>query len=219
MKAAISVQSLGGQGIRRDPATWYCYLLLGFFTYLLNIQGNIIPFLQSELELSYRAVSLHSAALGLGMIGVGLFCDRVAGRLGRRRTLLAGALGVSIGAVLLCIAPAAWASIGSCALIGALGGLIPGLVPTILADLHGERRDVAYAEAGAMSYAFAVLAPLAVSMCLWWGLGWRAAMLLAVATGVSIVVRFRDIPLPEPNSAKEARSARLPLLIGSTGAC
>ena len=212
MKAAITVQSLGVQGIRRDPATWYCYLLLGFFTYLLNIQGNIVPFLQSELELSYRVVSLHSAALGLGMIGVGLFCDRVAGRLGRRRTLLAGALGVSIGAVLLCIAPAAWASIGSCALIGALGGLIPGLVPTILADLHGERRDVAYAEAGAMSYAFAVLAPLAVSMCLWLGLGWRAAMLLAVATGVSIVVRFRDIPLPEPNSAQEARSARLPLL-------
>ena len=64
-----------------------------------------------------------------------------------------------------------------------LGGLIPGLVPTILAHLHGERRDVAYAEAGAMSYAFAVLAPLAVSMCLWFGLGWRAAMLLAVATG------------------------------------
>ena len=64
MKAAITVQSLGVQGIRRDPATWYCYLLLGFFTYLLNIQGNIVPFLQSELELSYRVMSLHSAHWG-----------------------------------------------------------------------------------------------------------------------------------------------------------
>ena len=31
--------------MRRDPATWYGYLLLGFFTFLLNIQGNILPFL------------------------------------------------------------------------------------------------------------------------------------------------------------------------------
>lgn len=210
MKAAIATHPVIGPGIRRDPATWYCYLLLGFFTYLLNIQGNIIPFLQSELGLGYRAVSLHSAFVATGMIAVGLFGDRVARRCDRRRTLLLGAGGASAGAMLLCLAPTAWASIGSCALIGAFGGLIPGLVPTILADIHGDRRDVAYAEAGAMSYAFAVLAPLAVSLCIWLALGWRAAMLLAVAAGGLIVLRFRDVPFREP-ATPDGHRARLPM--------
>ena len=68
-----------------------------------------------------------------------------------------------------------------------------------------------------MSYAFAVLAPLAVSMCLWLGLGWRAAMLLAVATGVSIVVRFRDVPSAsrqrQGSSVSAAAVALLDLLV------
>ena len=45
--------------MKRDRATWYCYLMLGMFTYLLNIQGNIIPFLKTELGLSYRVVGLQ----------------------------------------------------------------------------------------------------------------------------------------------------------------
>ena len=60
-----------GVAMRRGPVTWYCYLSLGFFTYLLNIQGNILPFLKDELGLSYRAVSLHSSAIALGLIAVG----------------------------------------------------------------------------------------------------------------------------------------------------
>jgi MFS family permease len=96
-------------------------LTLGFFTYLLNIQGNILPFLKAELGLSYRAVSLHSSALAAGLIAVGLFGDRVIRRYGRRRAVRLGAAGISAGAVLLCLAPAAWASIGSCALMGRWG--------------------------------------------------------------------------------------------------
>ena len=49
-------------GIRRTRVTWYSYLMLGFFTYLQNIQGNILPFLKAEPALSYRAVGLHASA-------------------------------------------------------------------------------------------------------------------------------------------------------------
>src|SRR5206468_12142657 len=79
----------------RDRAIWYCYLMLGMFTYLLNIQGNIIPFLKSELGLSYRAVGLHSSAIAVGMIVVGLFGDRATRRPGRRRILLLSGGGAS----------------------------------------------------------------------------------------------------------------------------
>ena len=65
---------LGG-GIRRGRATWYCYLMHGFFMYLLTIQGNIIPFLRSELHLGYGVVSLHSSAFAAGVFATGVFGD------------------------------------------------------------------------------------------------------------------------------------------------
>ena len=99
--------------MRRDLATWYSYLALGFFTYLLTIQGNILPFLKQELDLSYRVVSLHSGAIAAGMILVGLFGDRVVRRWGRRFALALGAAGAAAGAILLCMAASAWASIAS----------------------------------------------------------------------------------------------------------
>jgi hypothetical protein len=92
-------------------ATWYSWLLTGFYLYSVNLQGNVVPFLQAEFALSYRAVSLHSSAIAVGIILVGLrsrcagriFCaepastsaenalgDRVAARLARRRTLWLG---------------------------------------------------------------------------------------------------------------------------------
>jgi MFS transporter, DHA1 family, inner membrane transport protein len=155
----------------------------GFFTYLLNVQGNIIPFLRSEFQLSYRAVSLHSSALAAGMIVSGLFGDRLLRHCGRRRTLWLGAFGMSAGAAVLGLAPAAWATIGSCALIGTLGALVPMVVITVLADLHGERKNVAFTEASAVSYGFALIAPLVMSLCLALSLGWRIAVLLGMCFG------------------------------------
>jgi MFS family permease len=106
-------------------ATWYSWLLTGFYLYSVNLQGNVVPFLQAEFALSYRAVSLHSSAIAAGIILVGLFGDRVEARLGRRRTLWLGIGGLGGGAILLCLAPAPWASLSACFLMGALGGLLP----------------------------------------------------------------------------------------------
>src|SRR5512145_1240089 len=134
-----------------DSATWYCWLLTGFYLYSVNLQGNVVPFLQAEFALSYRAVSLHSSAIAAGIILVGLLGDRVEARLGRRRTLWLGIGGLAGGGMLLCLAPAPpldqlpWASLSACFLMGALGGLLPAIVPAVLADLHGARRAQAYA--------------------------------------------------------------------------
>ena len=78
-------------------ATWYCWLLTGFYLYSVNLQGNVVPFLQAEFVLSYRAVSLHSSAIAAGIILVGLFGDRVEAWAGRRRTLWLGIGGLSGG--------------------------------------------------------------------------------------------------------------------------
>lgn len=197
----------GTRGSGRGPVTWYAYLLLGFFTFLLNIQGNIGPFLKAELALSWRLVSLHSSAIAAGMIVVGLYGERVARRLGRRRTLRLGAGGAAAGAVLLCAAPSVWASLASCALIGVLGGLIPSLVPAILAQRHGARRDIALSEATAVSYAFAILAPLLMSLCLALALGWRAAVLAGAALGAAIVLGFAAAVPDDPAPAEPGGGA------------
>jgi len=185
-------------------ATWYSWLLTGFYLYSVNLQGNVVPFLQAEFALSYRAVSLHSSAIAVGIILVGLLGDRVEARLGRRRTLWLGIGGLASGSTLLCLAPAPWASISACFLMGALGGLLPAIVPAVLADLHGPRRAEAYAGQAIVAYVFGLAAPLIAGAAIWAALGWRAAVLAGVAAGIAIGLGFRRMQLPEPAPAAKA---------------
>jgi predicted MFS family arabinose efflux permease len=207
MNGSESIGVVGPAAMRRDAATWYGYLLLAFFTFLLNIQGNILPFLQRELAISYGVVALHSSAIAAGMIITGLTGERLIGRLGQRRTLAIGGLGAASSTVLLCLAPAAWATIGACFLLGLTGSLIPSVVPAMLAHIHGHNRDRALAELSAACYAFAVAAPLAVGASLAIGLGWRGAVLAGVALGLSILMIGRRATVPEapPPPVTQAR--------------
>jgi MFS family permease len=192
------------QTVASRAATWYCWLLTGFYLYSVNLQGNVVPFLQAEFALSYRAVSLHSSAIAVGIILVGLLGDRVEARLGRRRTLWLGIGGLAGGSTLLCLAPAPWASLSACFLMGALGGLLPAIVPAVLADLHGPRRAEAYAGQAIVAYVFGLAAPLIAGAAIWAALGWRAAVLTGVAAGIAIGIGFRRLQLPEPAPAAKA---------------
>ncbi|MDE2383913.1 MAG: MFS transporter [Alphaproteobacteria bacterium] len=196
--------------MRRGLLTWYCYLLVGFFTYLLNIQGNILPFLQSELKLSYRDASLHFSAIALGMIVVGLFGDGITGRLGRRNALWLASASVMAGAVLQCLAPNAATSIASCFLIGCPGSLIPAIAFGLIGDIQKEHSDVAFGEASAITYVFGILGPLAISLSLMLGAGWRNALLLGAALGVIIVFSFRRVVIADVAQGPEGRHGRLP---------
>ena len=197
MNGSGSAAMAGPLPMRRDAATWYGYLLLAFFTFLLNIQGNILPFLQRELALGYGLVALHSSAIAAGMIITGLTGERVIGRLGQRPTLAIGGIGAATGALLLCLAPAAWASIAACFVLGLAGSLIPSVVPAMLADIHGRHRDRALAELSAACYVFAVLAPLAMGASLALGFGWRGAVLAGVVIGLFILVVGRRAEIPD----------------------
>ncbi len=206
MNGTVCVEAASAVALRRDAATWFAYLLLAFFTFLLNIQGNILPFLQVELGLGYGTAALHSSAIAAGMILTGLTGERVIGRVGRAAALATGGLGAAAGAVLLCLAPAAWVSITACFVLGAAGSLIPSVVPAMLAQIHGRNRDRALTELSAACYAFAVMAPLSMSAALGLGLGWRGAVLAGVAAGLAILLVGRAAPLPEspPGDRSEA---------------
>ena len=177
----------------RRPATWYGYFLIATQIYLFNVQGNVIPFLQSEFTLSYRVVGLHSSAIALGVIVTGLFGNRISLPLGRRVSLWLGVGALATGALLLCLSPGAWASISSCFLMGLGGGLIPSVVPAMMADLHGERGGKAFAEQAIFAYTFAIVGPLATGFFVSQGLGWRPAVLIGVVIGFSLIFLFRNI--------------------------
>lgn len=194
-------------GLVRDGVTWYAYLLLGAFTYLVSIQGNILPFLQAELGLGYGAVSLHTSAIAIGIMAVGLLGDRATARFGRRTMLAAGALGGAGAAVVLALAPAASATIASCVLLGLFGAFVPAIVPAVLSERYGNKRDIAITESNAVAYGFAILAPLIAGASAALGWNWRVVPLAGTAMCVAIVVAFRGRAIPEnPHPAATAHA-------------
>ena len=190
--------------------TWFGYFLVGLQIYFFNVQGNVIPFIQSEFGLNYRIVSLHSVALALGLIVTGLVGRRVTRKLGRRRSMWTGAGGIAIGAFLLCLSPGPWTSIPSCLLIGFSGGMIAAVVPAMFADIHGERRGQAYAEQSIVAYGFGIVAPIATGAFVAIGVGWRGSVILGGLLGIALIVIFRNTPVPPGEPPPTVARAPLP---------
>src|SRR5262249_42309865 len=86
---------------------------------------------------------------------------------------------------------------------------IPSMVPAILADLHGDRRDAAITEATGVSYLFAIVAPLITSLAISATLGWRLAVLAGAAMAVGLLLVFGR--LAGIDSPPRATSERAPL--------
>ncbi len=192
--------------------SWYAYLLVGTFTYLVSMQGNILPFLRADLGLGYGMVSLHISAMAGGMLVVGLFGDRVGRRFGRADTLRLGILGAGGAAILLCLAPAAWASIASCALLGLFGALVPSTAYAVLTDLNPGNRGVTFAKANAVSYAFAIMVPILAGILVTLGWNWRLIPLTGAAAGAAILAAHAHLIVPNsPEEDTAAAAAHLPI--------
>lgn len=206
----MSAPAVAVSAMHRGPVTWYVYLLLGYITFALNVQGNVLPFLKADLDLSYRMASLHSSAMAAGMIVVGLFGDRIIRLTGRRLGLRLGALGVVAGLATLALAPSVTFSIAGCLIIGLFGSLIPAIGFAVLADDQPRYRDVAYGESNAVSYAFAIFAPLAMSASVAASLGWRVPLIAGVLVGLVLVWTFRAAPLPQSLRPAASKTDALP---------
>ncbi len=185
--------------------------MLGLFTFLLNIQGNIVPFLKADLQLSYRVVSLHSSALAVGLLVVGLVGERALFRLGRRGTFWLGIAGSLAGTLIVCAAGTPWMSIAGFTVIGLIGGLVPVVVVAVIADLPAGKRTIAFTESNVMSYVFAVMAPLLMGASVALGLDWRTPQLIGVAAGVLIFMIHRRTCLIDPPPAPLAAAPPLPV--------
>ncbi|MDR3373064.1 MAG: MFS transporter [Ancalomicrobiaceae bacterium] len=197
--------------MRRDGVTWVSYLSLALFTFFLNIQGNILPFLRDAFGLNYRWVTFHPAALAVGLILSGLIGERVIAAVGRRHTISIGLLGLVVGALLIVVATAPVVSIAGCFVMGLVGGCVLVTVPGLLVQWHRDSSSAALGEANAFSYAASLLAALSTSFFLAVGIGWRGGLLLGAVLVVALLVFARSLPLPEQAPAGAAARGGLPM--------
>ena len=200
----------------RDAPTQLVYGLGAYFSFLIYALGPTMPFLRSELDLSYSEVGLHSSAFATGMLAAGAIGDRVAHRLGRRATVWTGTAGLAVGALALAAGHHLAATVCAALLMGSVGSLVHVMIGTILADQHGERSCMALTEVSAIGSACGVIAPLLIG---WLGdspVGWRAAYLLAAASFIPLLVRFGRLSLAKHGGlstiSRSPPDARLPLV-------
>ncbi len=199
---------------RRDRYTWLAYLLLGYFAYLQASLGPLMPFVRSELNLSYTVGGLHLSAFAAGMIGAGLLAAPLARRFGRRVLLWGGAAGMGIGALLLIGGAHVVATIGAAFVMGFLGSLMLTMIPATLSDHHQERRATALTESNVLAMLCAGLSPILVGAFQRSVIGWRGALLTAIVALLLIAAFNWRTPIPQPrlSAAQQMRAGRLPLM-------
>lgn len=202
--------NLKQDSLTRDGFTWLAYVTLGFYTYILNGFGPVMPFLRAELNLSYTLSSLPFSAFAAGILVAGLGGARVAQRLGRRRTFWIGAIGLSIGTFSLLAGQHPVLTISSALIMGTVGSLLLVMIPATLNDRYGDQRAAAITEANVVASLCGALVPIAVGFFARSELGWRVALMAPVLAMLLIGLIFRREPFPEASVQHTRQKTRLP---------
>jgi len=195
----------------RTRFTWLAYILLGYYAYLQASVGPLMPFLRSELHMSYTLEGLHFSAFAFGAVLVGLSGNRVTRLCGRRRVFWGGAGVMAAGAVALVISHHPILTLLSLVVMGYAGNLLLMTIQSTLSDQHQEQRSIALIEANVVASIGASLAPLCVGGLQSVALGWRSALVLMVLILLLIFTVSRNFSIPggqhparKPSSAPHA---------------
>jgi len=188
----MAVNLTGNPIFTRDRLTWLAYLALGFFSYLETLPGPIMPFLQTELQISYGVASLHFGAFSLGSILIGLAGNQLTDRLGRQRSFWGGAVGMALGIGLIAWCPWVAGTITGAGVMGVAGTLLLVAIQALLSDHHGEQRTIAFAESNTVAGLGSILATIVVGSLAGTLLGWRAAAGFAIIVILALLIYFRQ---------------------------
>jgi MFS family permease len=195
----------------RDRLTWLAYVMLGFLAVMINALGPALSGLRLDLGISHAEASLHSSLFAVGMVLVGLGGDRLVRRIGRRRTLWTGVLGIGAGTAVFVLGVSLYVTLLGALLIGISASTMLVLVPAILSDRHGSQRSTAFSEANAISSAMGGVAPILIGLSLFAGLGWRPGLVASVVLVMpAIALLSAGVAIPDPPEAGSAHGQPLP---------
>jgi fucose permease len=183
----------------RTRFTWLAYLALAYFAYLQAVLGPLMPYLSDELRLNYTEAGYHFSAFAAGMMISGAVGDQVMRRMGRRFAFWGGGAGMAIAALVLIGVQTIVLTVLSTFCMGLLGTLTLVSIQAGLADAHGKFRAAALTEANIAASASAVLAPLLVGELQRLGIGWRGAVVAAVATFLVMALWYWRVTIPQPD--------------------
>jgi MFS family permease len=194
----------------RNRFTWQAYLIMGWFSYIQAAPGPLMPFLSDELGLDYTASALHTSSFAVGLLLSGFFGDSLTNRFGRNRVVWVSSTGVIAGVLLLTLGQHPAVTISGTFFVGMAGILM--IIPTqsALVDQHPHHRTAVLVELGAMGGAMATLAPLLIGNLERIGIGWRAALWLALAAGLLLAAWSTRQP-PIRSVSKQKLTDRKPL--------
>lgn len=167
--------------MRRDRPTWYAYAAMFAYVWGLYGMGPALLIIRSDTGMSRTVASLHSTAMALGFLTIGLVGPRITARLGRIRTVRLGTASIGIGISVLILGGTPWLSIPGAMAIGLGGSMALNGLNAFLAMHHGTHGPGAVGEGAGISMLGGIVAPVALGAFVGWGINWRVAMLIAVA--------------------------------------
>ena len=201
--------------IKRGWKVWLVYFMLAFFSYILNVAGPAVAYLRDEINLSYTESGLHTSALALGMIVMGLFGHFFLKKMPEWKAFGIGGIGLGLGGLLLVLSSRPAFTLTGLFVMGVVGAFIVATNPAILADEMGNHSPIGVSEANTLSSLISILAPIAVGFFAARSLTWRPAIYivttLAFLIGVWILVSPQFPWKTTKSQASEAtKSQKLP---------
>jgi MFS family permease len=181
---------------RRDGFTWLAYWMLTYYAVLQANVGTIIPFLRSELTLSFTVAGFHTAAFALGMILAGMSTQRLKQYLGRYPMFLVSGTGMALGTVLLITGRSEVVTIGGVFVMGYIGTWLLITINESLTDLHGTVVGVALTESNVVASVGATVMPFVIAGFTNIDLGWRAAFAIVIVSWVGLALLLRYVRVP-----------------------
>ena len=201
--------------IKRGWKVWLVYFMLAFFSYILNVAGPAVAYLRDEINLSYTESGLHTSALALGMIVMGLFGHFLLKKLPEWKAFGIGGVGVGLGGLLLVLSNQPALTLSGLFIMGAVGAFIVATNPAIIADEMGSHSPIGVSEANTLSSLISLLAPIAVGFFAARSVTWRPAVYiittLAFLIGLWVLISPQfPWKTKKSQSTELAGSARLP---------
>lgn len=182
--------------------------MLAYFGYLESALGPLMSFLRGELHFSYSLAGLHFSAFAAGVMLSGLVGDRVILRFGTWASFWGGGAGMGLGALALIIGRDSVVTLAGVAVMGLLGTLLLATLQAVLSDHHGPQRAIALAEANIGASVGGAAAALGLGLWQGTGLGWRAAIVLALLIPAVAAWRFHSLPLAAHRDGSAAQGSR-----------
>lgn len=172
---------------KKTSDSYLGFFLVAFFAVFQTSLGSILPYLKSEMEMSYKISGLFPSAFALGMIISGSVSEYIINTINRKNTIIIGITGMTISYILMILIPQTYFSITMCFITGFTGTLSFISAQALLSDIHGKRRDTALSEANIYAGLFMAALPFIIGTIVKNNFNWRYSIFILFAVFIPIL--------------------------------